>query len=53
MVTVTGPMLKEKALKFACDFGNEVKFKASNGWLNALVKRHIIFGTQHGGRGEM
>ena len=49
MVTVTAPMLKEKALKFAGDLGREEEFKASNGWLNAFVKRNnIVFRTQQG-----
>ena len=36
-INVTGPLLKEKALKFASELGNTT-FKASNGWLEHLTK---------------
>ena len=52
-INVTGPLLKEKALKFAKDLQNE-DFKASNGWLESFVKRHnIVFGKTSGERGDV
>ena len=53
MLPVSGPMIKEKALKFANDLGYS-DFKASNGWLNSFQKRNnIVFKTQTGERGEV
>ena len=40
-INVTGPLLKEKALKFASDFGIST-FKASNGWLESFMKMNLI-----------
>ena len=37
-INVTGPLLKEKALKFAKDLQNE-DFKASNGWLESFDQK--------------
>ena len=49
-INVTGPMIKEKGLKFAADLDNE-SFKASNGWLDCFLKRHnIVFGKMSGER---
>ena len=50
---VSGPMLRERALKFASELGN-VEFKASNGWLEAFRKRHqIVFGKMNGESGDV
>ena len=35
------PMLQEKALQFAKDFGN-TEFRGSNGWLESFHKRNNI-----------
>ena len=52
-INVTGPLLKEKALKFASDFGI-LTFKASNGWLESFINRNNIkFGTMNGERGDV
>jgi len=52
-VVVTGPMLREKALKFASDLG-VTEFKASNGWLESFLKRHNIgFGNMCGEAGDV
>lgn len=40
-ITLGGPLLKEKAEHFAKSLGH-VQFKASNGWLENLKKRHNI-----------
>jgi hypothetical protein len=40
-INVSGPLLKEKALKFAKDL-NKPEFKVSNGWLEAFIKRNNI-----------
>jgi transposase-like protein len=40
-ITVSGPMVQEKALMVAGHLGNE-EFKASNGWLECFRKRHNI-----------
>lgn len=53
MISVSGPLLKERALKFANDLGLD-SFKASNGWLESFVKRNnIVFKTMSGERGEV
>lgn len=50
---VTGPLLKEKALKFAQDLEND-EFKASNGWLESFRRRHnITFGAMSGESGDV
>lgn len=52
-VNVSGPLLKEKALKFASDLGID-SFKASNGWLESFLKRNnIVFKTMSGERGAV
>ena len=52
-INVTGPLLKEKALKFASELGNTT-FKASNGWLECFLSRNNIkFGTMSGERGDV
>lgn len=52
-INVSGPLIQEKALKFASDLGIET-FKASNGWLDSFKLRHnIIFGTMSGERGDV
>ena len=52
-INITGPLLKEKALKFAVDLDIDT-FKASNGWLSSFVKRHnIVFGKMSGERGDV
>lgn len=40
-IPISGPMLQEKARKFASDFGIE-NFSASNGWLDRFRVRHNI-----------
>jgi predicted transcriptional regulator len=52
-IPVSGPLIKERALKFAKDFGLD-SFKASNGWLDSFVKRNnIVFKTMSGERGSV
>ena len=52
-INLSGPLIKEKALKFAQDFGVE-SFKASNGWLESFKHRHnIVMGTMSGERGDV
>lgn len=47
-VPITGPMISEKARKFASLLGNN-DFKASNGWLSCFRERHgIVFKTVSG-----
>ena len=49
-VPVSGPLLREKALKFASDLGFS-DFKGSNGWLESFLKRNnIVLKTQSGKR---
>ncbi|KAK3090297.1 hypothetical protein FSP39_010713 [Pinctada imbricata] len=50
-VPVSGPLLKERALKFAKDLNIDT-FKASNGWLPAFIN-NIVFGTMSGERGDV
>ena len=52
-VNVSGPLLQQKALKIASDLNFE-SVKASNGWLEAFLKRHnIVFKTMSGERGKV
>lgn len=52
-VNVSGPLLKEKALKFAEDLA-VTSFKASNGWLDSFLRRNnIVFKKQSGERAEV
>ena len=52
-INVSGPLIKEKALKFAEDLGI-ASFKASNGWLDSFRHRHnIVAGTLSGERGDV
>ena len=52
-VNVSGPLLQQKALKIASELNIE-SFKASNGWLEAFLKRHnIVFKTMSGERGTV
>ena len=49
----SGPLLKEKALKFTSDLGLN-DFKGSNGWLDAFLKRNnIVMKVQSGERGAV
>jgi hypothetical protein len=53
IIPVTGPLIKERALKFTKYFGL-YSFKASNGWLESFVKRNnIVFKTMSGERGSV
>ena len=40
-VSVSGPLIQEKARKVATDLGSS-DFKASNGWLESWRKRHNV-----------
>ena len=52
-INLSGPLIKEKALKFAQDLGVE-SFKASNEWLESFKHRHnIVMGTMSGERGDV
>ena len=52
-INVSGPLIKEKALKFAEDLGI-ASLKASNGWLDSFRHRHnIVAGTLSGERGDV
>ncbi|XP_053406646.1 tigger transposable element-derived protein 4-like [Mercenaria mercenaria] len=52
-INVSGPLLKERALKYAQDLGVN-DFKASNGWLESFLKRNnIVFKTMSGERGDV
>ncbi|KAF0684013.1 Aste57867_23934 [Aphanomyces stellatus] len=39
-VCITGPMLKQKALRIAKALGLDAEFRASQGWLNKFQRRH-------------
>ena len=41
-VRVTGPMIKQQALRFAKEYKENTTFKASNGWLDSFLRRHDI-----------
>ena len=52
-INMSGPLLKEKALKCASELGVE-NFKASNGWLDSFLKwNNTVFRVQSGERGEV
>ena len=52
-INVTGPLLKEMALKFSAYLKID-SFKASNGWLDRFIKRHnIVYGKMSGERGDV
>ena len=52
-MSVNGPWVQQKALQFAKDLNNDT-FKASNGWLDSLLKRNnIVFRTMTGERGDV
>ncbi|XP_052262071.1 tigger transposable element-derived protein 4-like [Dreissena polymorpha] len=52
-VNISGPLLKERALKFAAELGL-ASFKASNRWLDSFLRRHnIVFKTRTGERAEV
>lgn len=48
-ITVTGSMLKEKALIFEANMSNKSNFTASNGWLARWKKRHGIHQKENPG----
>ena len=53
LINVSGPLIKEKALKFASELGI-TEFKGSSGWLDSFLKRHnIVFKKQSGERGSV
>ncbi|KAH3719702.1 hypothetical protein DPMN_062569 [Dreissena polymorpha] len=53
LINVSGPMIQEKAKKFAGELGLN-DFKGSNGWLESFLKlNNIVFKTQSGERGEV
>ncbi len=41
-VPISGPMLKESALKLAKELGMETQFKCSDGWLDHFKSRHHV-----------
>ena len=50
---VSGPLVREQALRFAARLGN-TEFKASNGWLDCFRKRHnVTFGAVCGERSSV
>ena len=52
-INVSGPLIREKALKFASELGLN-DFKGSCGWLESFLKRHnIVFKKQSGERGSV
>ena len=52
-ISVSGPLIQQRALKFAADLGLS-EFKASNGWLDKFLKRNnIVFKKMSGERGDV
>lgn len=52
-INVSGPLIKEKAMKFASDLGL-TEFKGSGGWLDSFLKRHnIVIKKQSGERASV
>ena len=52
-VSLSGPLIKEKAMEFAKSLDIEC-FKASNGWLESFKKRHnLAFTKMSGERGDV
>lgn len=48
-MNISGPLLKERASKFALELALESSFKSSNGWLELFLKCHnIAFETRSG-----
>ena len=50
-VPLSGPIVREKALKFAQELGH-TDFKASEGWLNSFRQRHSIVFKRVNGEGN-
>ena len=47
-VTITGPMVKAKAMEISVELGLGEEFKASNGWLESLKRRYAFqIGRKH------
>ena len=52
-LTISGPMLQEKALQFAKDLDN-TEFRGSNGWLKSFrTRNNIAFYTKSGDKADV